>query len=195
MLMNPSFNVGPHHRLLCDELMALERGDTDRLMVFISPRASKSLITSTYFPAWAPGRILSQDLDGVAPRGQVRVVIRRRNRVYARRRKAGMRHLSRPVRWIAPYVLQLEVGGEFLPDQNPRRRDAHRPHRFARHDAQRGRYRQFLELVRGDGIHERLELERVFAKGLHLPTRRTAAGVAKHHDDLLASIQETAPDL
>ena len=56
MLMNPSFNVGPHHRLLCDELMSLERGETDRLMVFVSPRSSKSLITSTYFPAWALGR-------------------------------------------------------------------------------------------------------------------------------------------
>ena len=56
MLMNPSFNVGPHHRLLCDQLMALEKGDTDRLMVFVSPRSSKSLITSTYFPAWALGR-------------------------------------------------------------------------------------------------------------------------------------------
>ena len=41
MLMNPSFNVGPHHRLLCDELMNLERGKTDRLMVFVSPRSSK----------------------------------------------------------------------------------------------------------------------------------------------------------
>ena len=56
MLMNPSFNVGPHHRLLCDELMLLEKGDIDRLMIFISPRSSKSLIASTYFPAWALGR-------------------------------------------------------------------------------------------------------------------------------------------
>ena len=56
MLMNPSFNVGPHHRLLCDELMLLETGDIDRLMIFISPRSSKSLIASTYFPAWALGR-------------------------------------------------------------------------------------------------------------------------------------------
>ena len=56
MLMNPSFNVGPHHRLLCDQLMQLEQGETDRLMVFVSPRSSKSLITSTYFPAWALGR-------------------------------------------------------------------------------------------------------------------------------------------
>ena len=56
MLMNPSFSVGPHHRVLCDELMRLEQNEIDRLMVFISPRSSKSLITSTYFPAWALGR-------------------------------------------------------------------------------------------------------------------------------------------
>ena len=56
MLMNPSFSIGPHHRVLCDELMKLEKNVIDRLMVFISPRSSKSLITSTYFPAWALGR-------------------------------------------------------------------------------------------------------------------------------------------
>jgi len=56
MLMNPSFSVGPHHRLLCDELMKLEKNEIDRLMIFISPRSSKSLVTSTYFPAWALGR-------------------------------------------------------------------------------------------------------------------------------------------
>ena len=56
MLMNPSFSIGPHHRVLCDQLMRLEKGETDRLMIFISPRSSKSLITSTYFPAWALGR-------------------------------------------------------------------------------------------------------------------------------------------
>ena len=25
MLMNPSFSIGPHHRVLCDELMKLEK--------------------------------------------------------------------------------------------------------------------------------------------------------------------------
>ena len=56
MLMNPSFSVGPHHRVLCDQLMKIESGETDRLMVFVAPRSSKSLITSTYFPAWALGK-------------------------------------------------------------------------------------------------------------------------------------------
>ena len=56
MLMNPSFSVGPHHRLLCDQLMKIASGESDRLMVFVAPRSSKSLITSTYFPAWALGK-------------------------------------------------------------------------------------------------------------------------------------------
>ena len=56
MLMNPSFSVGPHHRLLCDQLMKIAKGESDRLMVFVAPRSSKSLITSTYFPAWALGK-------------------------------------------------------------------------------------------------------------------------------------------
>ena len=56
MLMNPSFSIGPHHRLLCDQLMRIEAGKVDRLMVFVAPRSSKSLIASTCFPAWALGR-------------------------------------------------------------------------------------------------------------------------------------------
>ena len=56
MLMNPSFSIGPHHRVLCDELMKIANNENDRLMVFVAPRSSKSLITSTYFPAWALGK-------------------------------------------------------------------------------------------------------------------------------------------
>lgn len=56
MLLYPDFTVAPHHRLICNELMAVERGENDRLMIFISPRSSKSTITSIYFPAWCLGR-------------------------------------------------------------------------------------------------------------------------------------------
>jgi predicted phage terminase large subunit-like protein len=56
MLMNPYFNLAPHHRMICDELMALERGTFDRLMIFISPRSSKSTISSIYYPSWCIGR-------------------------------------------------------------------------------------------------------------------------------------------
>lgn len=56
MLMNPTFVVAPHHRLMADELMAVERGENKRLMIFISPRSTKSLMGSVYFPAWCLGR-------------------------------------------------------------------------------------------------------------------------------------------
>ena len=56
ILMFPDFTLAPHHRLICDELMAVERGDNDRLMIFISPRSSKSTIASVYYPAWCLGR-------------------------------------------------------------------------------------------------------------------------------------------
>jgi len=56
LLMDPQFSVGPHHRYLCDVLMRVESGEDKRAMVFVSPRSSKSLITSIYFPAWALGR-------------------------------------------------------------------------------------------------------------------------------------------
>lgn len=56
MLMDPMFSVGPHHRLICDELMLLEKGEIDRLMLFLPPRTSKSTIMSIYFPAWCLGR-------------------------------------------------------------------------------------------------------------------------------------------
>lgn len=41
-----------HHRLLMDELEALCRGDTDRLMVQMPPGSAKSTYTSILFPAW-----------------------------------------------------------------------------------------------------------------------------------------------
>ena len=56
LLMDDTFSVGPHHRYLCDILMDVESGKSKRAMVFVSPRSSKSLIASTYFPAWALGR-------------------------------------------------------------------------------------------------------------------------------------------
>jgi len=41
-----------HHRLLMDELEALSRGDTDRLMVQMPPGSAKSTYASILFPAW-----------------------------------------------------------------------------------------------------------------------------------------------
>lgn len=52
----PGYMDGRHHRLICRKLEAVERGEIDRLMIFVPPRHGKSLIASTYFPAWYLGR-------------------------------------------------------------------------------------------------------------------------------------------
>jgi len=55
-LVYPDFQIGPHHRLLAKKLMELEKGTTKRLMFFLPPRSSKSLMASVLFPAWVLGR-------------------------------------------------------------------------------------------------------------------------------------------
>lgn len=52
----PMYQDGAHHRLICEKLEAVERGDIKRLMIFVPPRHGKSLLASTYFPAWYMGR-------------------------------------------------------------------------------------------------------------------------------------------
>lgn len=54
--MDANYKVGKHHRILADELMAIEAGDKDRIAVNIPPRHGKSQLVSTYFPAWFIGR-------------------------------------------------------------------------------------------------------------------------------------------
>lgn len=51
----PEYEWNWHHRLICDRLEALERGDIRRLMVFAPPRSGKSQLVSIHFPAWAIG--------------------------------------------------------------------------------------------------------------------------------------------
>jgi predicted phage terminase large subunit-like protein len=45
-----------HHRLLIAELEAIERGDNNRLMVFMPPGSAKSTYASVAFPPWYLGR-------------------------------------------------------------------------------------------------------------------------------------------
>jgi len=54
--MQEDYIVGRHHRILADLLMAIERGDEDRICVNIPPRHGKSQLVSIYFPAWFLGR-------------------------------------------------------------------------------------------------------------------------------------------
>lgn len=56
LYMDPTYKVGRHHRILADQLMALEDGSKDRVCVNIPPRHGKSQLVSIYFPAWFIGR-------------------------------------------------------------------------------------------------------------------------------------------
>lgn len=54
--IDPNYIVGKHHEILAKELMAIERGDKDRICVNIPPRHGKSQMVSIYYPAWFLGR-------------------------------------------------------------------------------------------------------------------------------------------
>ena len=51
-----TYAPAPHHRLIAEKLEAVERGEIDRLMIFMPPRHGKSELGSRRFPAWYLGR-------------------------------------------------------------------------------------------------------------------------------------------
>ena len=53
---NPGYVSANHHRLIAEKLEAVERGEIDRLMIFMPPRHGKSELASKRFPAWCLGR-------------------------------------------------------------------------------------------------------------------------------------------
>jgi hypothetical protein len=53
---NEQYEVANHHELIAAKLEAVERGDIDRLMIFMPPRHGKSELASKRFPAWCLGR-------------------------------------------------------------------------------------------------------------------------------------------
>jgi hypothetical protein len=53
---NPLYQRARHHELICAKLEAVERGEIDRLMIFMPPRHGKSELASKRFPAWCLGR-------------------------------------------------------------------------------------------------------------------------------------------
>ena len=53
---NPAYRSAGHHRLIAEKLEAVERGEIDRLMIFMPPRHGKSELASKRFPAWCLGR-------------------------------------------------------------------------------------------------------------------------------------------
>lgn len=53
---NPLYKRARHHELIAQKLEAVERGEIDRLMIFMPPRHGKSELASKRFPAWCLGR-------------------------------------------------------------------------------------------------------------------------------------------
>ncbi|MEM8615483.1 MAG: terminase family protein [Pseudomonadota bacterium] len=52
----PQYQTAAHHRLIASKLEEVERGEIDRLMIFMPPRHGKSELATKRFPAWALGR-------------------------------------------------------------------------------------------------------------------------------------------
>ena len=50
------WKMGKHIQVISKKLKQLESGEIKRLMVFLPPRSSKSVICSKLFPAWYIGR-------------------------------------------------------------------------------------------------------------------------------------------
>jgi predicted phage terminase large subunit-like protein len=54
--VNPDFVEGKHHEAIAERLEAVERGELNRLMIFMPPRSSKSFMVSEHLPAWYLGK-------------------------------------------------------------------------------------------------------------------------------------------
>ena len=62
------YRPAAHHRRICDRLEAVERGEIDRLMIFMPPRHGKSELASKRFPAWCLGRDPQRQIIGASRR-------------------------------------------------------------------------------------------------------------------------------
>ena len=49
------YNVNWHHRVICEKLEQVERGEIDRLIISMPPRHGKSQLSSIFFPVWFLG--------------------------------------------------------------------------------------------------------------------------------------------
>ncbi len=65
------FVMGNHIKVICEKLQGVATGDSKRLMVFLPPRSSKSLICSKLFPAWYVGNNPSHEILSVSHSDQL----------------------------------------------------------------------------------------------------------------------------
>ena len=65
------FVMGNHIKVICNRLQRMADGDLKRLMVFLPPRSSKSLICSKLFPAWYVGNNPNHEILSVSHSDQL----------------------------------------------------------------------------------------------------------------------------
>ena len=65
------FKMGKHIDVISRKLQQVEEGEIKRLMVFLPPRSSKSLICSKLFPAWYLGRHPNHEILSVSHSDQL----------------------------------------------------------------------------------------------------------------------------
>ena len=58
----PSYKIAKHHAFIAHHLMAMERGEFDRLCIFCPPRHGKTQLASMDFSAWLLGRNPHDDI-------------------------------------------------------------------------------------------------------------------------------------
>jgi len=52
----PQFEIAKHHQLIAHHLQRAERGEIDRLAIFMPPRSGKTYLAANFFSAWYLGR-------------------------------------------------------------------------------------------------------------------------------------------
>ena len=70
-LLIADFKMGRHIELIASKLQQIEDGTCKRLMVFLPPRSSKSVICSKLFPAWYMGRHPAHEILSVSHSDQL----------------------------------------------------------------------------------------------------------------------------
>ena len=65
------FKMGRHIELLCEKLQGVIDGSTKRLMIFLPPRSSKSVVASKLFPAWYIGNFANHEIMSVSHSDQL----------------------------------------------------------------------------------------------------------------------------
>ena len=65
------FKMGKHIELITKKLQKVEEGTIKRIMVFLPPRSSKSVICSKLFPAWYMGRHANHEILSVSHSDQL----------------------------------------------------------------------------------------------------------------------------